>query len=201
MTWVHPSGPENQLLPHSFFLHHPLLLLSFAAFLLPSHHSDSHTFRSCSRSYTPALDLASIASLPTYVSCALTMALQLAPSTSQCPVKWACLSSPILSFHRLSLPFILSPLSLPHLPHVVLKHCPTAIPCIAGTAPAAPNATRPLSISCIAHMPAVVFVFSFHCFAFVPLTTLPLCSLHLIPPLPLLFHATNPHTLCLEQPL
>ncbi|KAH9994569.1 hypothetical protein BJV74DRAFT_831335 [Russula compacta] len=220
--WVCPSGPKNQLLPHPFFLHHPLLLPSFAAFLLPSRHSDSCTFRSCSRSCAPALDLASIALLPTHTSCALTTALQLAPSMSQHPVKWACLSSPILSFHRLSLPFILSPLSSPRLPRVVIKHHPTAVPCVAGTTPATPNATRPLlsgsaqttspildglasspvnpigepeldlvSVSCIACAPAVVFVFSFHCFAFVPLTPLPLCSLRLIPPLPLPFHATS----------
>ncbi|KAH9994566.1 hypothetical protein BJV74DRAFT_831327 [Russula compacta] len=220
--WVCPSGPENQLLPHPFFLHHPLLPLSFAAFLLPSCHSDSHTFRSCSRSCAPALNLASIALLPTHASRASTMALQLTPSMLQRPVKQACLSSPILSFHQLSLPFIHSPLSSPCLPCVIIKHHPTAIPCVTGTTPAAPNATRqrlsgstqttspildglmsspvnPIGepeldlvlVSCIARVPAVIFVFTFHCFAFVPLTTLPLCSLRLIPPLPLPFHATS----------
>ena len=82
------------------------------------------------------------------------MALRLAPSTSQHPVKRVLLSSLIFSFHHF-IPFIASPLScclssfaqrpsLASLATVSLPSCrrPTTILRVTGTTPAAPKATR-----------------------------------------------------------
>ena len=95
---------------------------SFPASLNPSHHLSLTAFSlfhsnvltlislSLPGSHALTLNLILTTSLPTHVSCASTMALQLAPFTLQCPVKWVLLSSLIFSFHHF-IPFIASPLS------------------------------------------------------------------------------------------
>ena len=100
--------------PASFNPSHCLSLTAFSLF-----HSDVLTLisLSLSGSHTSTLNLILTASLPTHVSHASTMVLQLTLSTSQCPVKQVLLSSLILflsslmfSFHPF-IPFIASPLS------------------------------------------------------------------------------------------
>ena len=111
---------------------------SFPASLNPSHrlsltvfslsHSNVLTLISLSPSGSCAstLNLILTTLLPTHMSHALTTASQIAPSTSQCPVKWVLLSSLILflsSFHSFH---CLASLMLP------FKLCPVAVPCVAG---------------------------------------------------------------------
>ena len=108
------NHPPSSSFPASLNPSHHLSLTVFSLF-----HSDVLTLisLSLSGSHASTLDLILTALLPTHMTHVLTMAMQLTPSTLQCPVKWVLLSSLILflsslifSFHPF-IPFIASPLS------------------------------------------------------------------------------------------